>query len=67
MRDLAESLAYLSRERLGQGKKRVPERNHPQRLGFFSCFPPLRHWDLGANYGAAFPEKVRQCCNAAVW
>ena len=20
-----------------------------------------------ANYSAAFPEKVRQCCNAAVW
>ena len=66
MRDLAESLAYLSRERLGQGKKRAGKKAPTTSWFFFlfSSFAPLGPW---ANKGAAFPEKVRQCCNAAVW
>ena len=63
MRDLAESLAYLWRERLRQGKKRAGKKAPTTSWFFFSCFPPLRHWGLGLIMVRHFPKK---CGNAAM-
>ena len=48
--------------------KSMPERKFPQRVVVvFFVFLLCALGTPWAKYSAAFPEKVRQCCNAAVW